>query len=99
MLIIFTYRLYLNFNLTVIIMFTGATVMDTQILVKSVGGTLIVPVAVKGRYRGTAVKTVHQAHSRKSFFATTCVTVVTSELTEVLQSAKVYVYQRPYSSS
>lgn len=73
-------------------MFTGATVMDTQILVKLVGGTLIVPVTIRAMYRGTAVKTVHQAHSRKSLFATTCVTVVTSELTEVLQSAKVYVY-------
>lgn len=39
-------------------MFSGATVMDTQILVKSVGGTLIVPVTMRGMYRGTAVSFV-----------------------------------------
>lgn len=79
-------------------MFSGATVMDTQILVKSVGGTLIVPVTMRGMYRGTAVSSVLiQASSRRSLLVTTHATVAAMELMEIHQSAKVYVYQRPFS--
>lgn len=74
--------------------------MDTQDLVKSLGGTLIVPVTMRGMYRGTAVSSVLiQASSRRSLYVTTRATVAALELMEIHQSAKVYVYQRPYSSS
>lgn len=74
--------------------------MDTQDFVKSLGGTLIVPVTLRRMYRGTAVSSVLiQASSRRSLLATTRATVTALELMEIHQSAKVYVYQRPYSSS
>lgn len=74
--------------------------MDTQDFVKSLGGTLIVPVTLRRMYRGTAVSSVlNQTSSRRSLLATTRATVAALELMEIHQSAKVYVYQRPYSSS
>lgn len=72
--------------------------MDTQDLVKSLGGTLIVPVTMRGKYRGTAVSSVlNKASSRRSLYVTTRATVAALELMEIHQSAKVYVYQRPFS--
>lgn len=72
--------------------------MDTQDLVKSLGGTLIVPVTMRGKYRGTAVSSVlNQTSSRRSLYVTTRATVAALELMEIHQSAKVYVYQRPFS--
>lgn len=67
-----------------------ATVMDTQDLVKSLGGTLIVPVTMRGKYRGTAVSSVlNKASSRRSLYVTTRATVAALELMEIHQSAKV----------
>lgn len=99
--IIFIYILYyLTYCLNFFYTLTGATVMDTQDLVKSLGGTLIVPVTMRGKYRGTAVSSVLiQASSRRSLYVTTHAAVTALELMEIHQSAKVYVYQRPYSSS
>lgn len=58
--------------------------MDTQDLVKSLGGTLIVPVTMRGMYRGTAVSSVLiQASSRRSLLATTHATVTALELMEI----------------
>lgn len=72
--------------------------MDTQDLVKSLGGTLIVPVTLRRMYRGTAVSSVlNKASSRRSLYVTTHATVAALELMEIHQSAKVYVYQRPFS--
>lgn len=72
--------------------------MDTQDLVKSLGGTLIVPVTMRGKYRGTAASSVpKQTSSRRSLYVTTHATVAALELMEIHQSAKVYVYQRPFS--
>lgn len=72
--------------------------MDTQDLVKSLGGTLIVPVTMRGMYKGTAVSSVlNKASSRRSLYVTTHATVAALELMEIHQSAKVYVYQRPFS--
>lgn len=72
--------------------------MDTQDLVKSLGGTLIVPVTMRGMYKGTAVSSVlNKASSRRSLYVTTRATVAALELMEIHQSAKVYVYQRPFS--
>lgn len=72
--------------------------MDTQDLVKSLGGTLIVPVTMRGKYRGTAASSVlNQTSSRRSLYVTTRATVAALELMEIHQSAKVYVYQRPFS--
>lgn len=68
----------------------GATVMDTQDLVKSLGGTLIVPVTMRGKYRGTAASSVpKQTSSRRSLYVTTHATVTALELMEIHQSAKV----------
>lgn len=68
----------------------GATVMDTQDLVKSLGGTLIVPVTMRGKYRGTAASSVlNQTSSRRSLYVTTRATVAALELMEIHQSAKV----------